>query len=47
MLRTSESTAFVKSSRDSRFIVEPGLFRVFAAASSVGGLEASFEVVPK
>ena len=33
--------------RDSRFIVEPGLFRVFAAASSVGGLEASFEVVPK
>jgi hypothetical protein len=28
-----------------RFVVEPGEFRVFVGTSSVGGLEASFEVV--
>lgn len=31
--------------RQMRFVVEPGEFRVFVGASSVGGLEASFEVV--
>jgi beta-glucosidase len=31
--------------RDMRFIVEPGEFRVFVGSSSVGGLEASFEVI--
>jgi beta-glucosidase len=30
--------------RDGRMIVEPGQFRVWAATSSAGGLEASFEV---
>jgi beta-glucosidase len=30
--------------RDMRFTVEPGEFRVFAGNSSVGGLEATFEV---
>ena len=31
--------------RQMRFVVEPGEFRVFVGTSSVGGLEASFEVV--
>ncbi|GBC83327.1 Beta-glucosidase BoGH3B [bacterium HR10] len=31
--------------REMRFVVEPGEFRVFVGTSSVGGLEASFEVV--
>ena len=30
--------------RDIRFVVEPGTFRVFVGGSSVGGLEAEFEV---
>lgn len=30
--------------RQMRFVVEPGLFKVWAATSSQGGLEASFEV---
>ncbi|MDQ6651152.1 MAG: beta-glucosidase BglX [Acidobacteriota bacterium] len=30
--------------RDMRFVVEPGEFRVFVGASSVGGLEAQFQV---
>ena len=30
---------------DMRFVVEPGDFRVFAGANSVGGLEASFRVI--
>ncbi|MGH9871490.1 MAG: glycoside hydrolase family 3 N-terminal domain-containing protein [Pyrinomonadaceae bacterium] len=30
--------------RDMRFVVEPGEFRVFVGASSVGGLEAPFQV---
>ena len=29
------------------FVVEPGAFKVFAGTSSVGGLEADFEVVGK
>jgi beta-glucosidase len=33
--------------REMRFIVEPGEFKVFVGNSSVGGLEASFEVVAK
>jgi beta-glucosidase len=33
--------------RDLRFVVEPGTFRVFVGTSSVGGLEAEFEVVGK
>jgi beta-glucosidase len=33
--------------REMRFIVEPGEFKVFAGNSSVGGLEASFEVTGK
>lgn len=31
--------------RQMRFVVEPGEFRVFVGSSSVGGLEASFEVI--
>lgn len=31
--------------RDMKFVVEPGLFKVWAATSSEGGLEARFEVV--
>jgi beta-glucosidase len=31
--------------RELRFAVEPGAFKVFAGNSSVGGLEASFEVI--
>ena len=30
--------------RDMKFVVEPGTFRVFVGGSSVGGLEAEFEV---
>src|SRR5204862_7909400 len=30
--------------RDMKFVVEPGKFRVFVGGSSVGGLEAEFEV---
>lgn len=30
--------------REMRFIVEPGEFKVFVGNSSVGGLEASFQV---
>jgi beta-glucosidase len=30
--------------REMRFVVEPGMFKVFVGNSSVGGLEASFEV---
>ncbi len=32
------------SLKDMRFVVEPGKFRVFVGGSSVGGLEAEFEV---
>jgi beta-glucosidase len=32
--------------RDMKFVVEPGKFRVFVGGSSVGGLEAEFEVGP-
>jgi len=31
--------------RDMRFVVEPGEFKIFVGNSSVGGLEASFEVI--
>ena len=31
--------------RSMRFVVEPGTFKVFVGTSSVGGLEADFEVV--
>ena len=31
--------------REMRFVVEPGTFRVTAGTSSVGGLEATFDVV--
>src|SRR5947207_8502195 len=30
--------------RDMKFVVEPGKFRVFVGGSSVGGLEAEFDV---
>jgi beta-glucosidase len=30
--------------REMRFAVEPGAFKVFVGSSSVGGLEANFEV---
>jgi len=30
-----------------KFVVEPGVFRVIAGTSSVGGLEAGFEVVDR
>ena len=30
--------------KDMKFVVEPGKFRVFVGGSSVGGLEAEFEV---
>src|SRR5205085_3434496 len=30
--------------KDMKFVVEPGKFRVFIGGSSVGGLEAEFEV---
>jgi beta-glucosidase len=33
--------------REMRFTVEPGAFKVFVGASSVGGLEADFEVVER
>src|SRR5213083_696505 len=33
--------------RDMKFVVEPGKFRVFAGGSSVGGLEAEFEVTAR
>ncbi|HEX8921018.1 MAG TPA: glycoside hydrolase family 3 N-terminal domain-containing protein [Pyrinomonadaceae bacterium] len=33
--------------REMRFVVEPGEFKVFVGNSSVGGLEASFEVTEK
>jgi beta-glucosidase len=33
--------------RDMKFVVEPGAFRVFVGGSSVGGLEAEFEVGPR
>jgi beta-glucosidase len=33
--------------RTMKFVVEPGMFRVIASTSSVGGLEDSFEVVVK
>src|SRR5436309_3458117 len=33
--------------RDMKFVVEPGKFRVFAGGSSVGGLEAEFEVTTR
>ena len=33
--------------REMRFIVEPGTFTVFVGSSSVGGLEAKFEVIEK
>ena len=33
--------------REMRYVVEPGTFKVFAGNSSVGGLEAGFEVVGK
>jgi beta-glucosidase len=33
--------------REMRFVVEPGEFKVFVGNSSVGGLEASFEVSEK
>ena len=33
--------------RDMKFVVEPGKFRVFVGGSSVGGLEAEFEVGPR
>src|ERR1700704_1179014 len=32
--------------KDMKFVVEPGKFRVFVGGSSVGGLEAEFEVGP-
>jgi len=32
--------------RRMRFVVEPGEFRIFVGTSSIGGLEASIEVVP-
>ena len=32
--------------KDMKFVVEPGKFRVFVGGSSVGGLEAEFEVAP-
>ncbi len=33
--------------RSMRFVVEPGRFKVWAATSSEGGLEADFQVVPR
>src|SRR5881396_3470134 len=33
--------------RDMKFVVEPGKFRVFVGGSSVGGLEAEFEVAAR
>jgi len=33
--------------RDMKFVVEPGKFRVFVGGSSVGGLEAEFEVTAR
>ena len=33
--------------RDMKFVVEPGTFRVFVGGSSVGGLEAEFEVTAR
>jgi beta-glucosidase len=33
--------------RDMRLVVEPGEFKVFVGTSSVGGLEASFQVTAK
>ena len=33
--------------RDLRFVVEPGAFKVFVGTSSEGGLEANFTVVEK
>src|SRR5881398_3381687 len=32
--------------KDMKFVVEPGKFRVFVGGSSVGGLEAEFEIAP-
>jgi beta-glucosidase len=40
---TPEQLGFYNA--DMRFVVEPGEFRVFAGANSVGGLEASFRVI--
>jgi beta-glucosidase len=40
---TSEHLGFYN--RDMRFVVEPGQFKVFVGNSSVGGLEAGFEVI--
>jgi beta-glucosidase len=39
---TSKELGFYN--RDMKFVVEPGKFRVFVGGSSVGGLEAEFEV---
>src|SRR5207245_6345977 len=33
--------------RDMKFVVEPGTFRVFVGGSSVGGLEAEFDVTAR
>src|SRR2546425_11520848 len=33
--------------KDMKWVVEPGKFRVFASGSSVGGLEAEFEVTAR